>query len=325
MVAPLKNPLSERPAFPAALVSLVLAALLAGACTDDPAAPPAKPDAAADAPFTVYTTFYPTWYFTSRIGGEHVKVVNPLPPDADPIFWLPPTKALQAFQQDADLIVLNGAGYAKWVASAMLPEDRIVNAGEAFEEDLVVIENAMTHSHGKGGEHTHQGIDGHTWMDPVNAMAQCRRIAEALIENLPDHEADFESNRDALIADLAALDARFKALATRHDGRTLLASHPAYNYIARRYGLKIHSFDFDPGSEPGPDHRIALNAFQEKEKTADWMLWESEPTDAVKAIFTKDFGLDAVVFSPCETPPAEGTDYVSVMKANLDRLESRIP
>ena len=48
----------------------------------------------------------------------------PIPQDVDPAFWNPDVQAILAYQQ-ADLILLNGAGYAKWVPQTTLSRSRI--------------------------------------------------------------------------------------------------------------------------------------------------------------------------------------------------------
>ena len=68
---------------------------------------------------TVYVVNYPLQFFAERIGGEHVNVVFPAPADVDPAYWMPDTPTIAAYQQ-ADLILLNGAGYARWVNKVML-------------------------------------------------------------------------------------------------------------------------------------------------------------------------------------------------------------
>ncbi|MCA8961213.1 MAG: zinc ABC transporter substrate-binding protein, partial [Planctomycetes bacterium] len=98
----------------------------------------------------VRTTFYPTTYFAERIGGERVHVVCPTPADADPIFWMPDEGAIGDYQS-AELIVLNGAEFEKWVSKVTLPERRVVRTAAPFADQLLRFEQAMTHSHGPGG------------------------------------------------------------------------------------------------------------------------------------------------------------------------------
>jgi zinc transport system substrate-binding protein len=197
----------------------------------------------------IYTTFYPTTYFTQRLVGDLAEVVCPVPVDEDAIFWNP-TPEMIARYQAADLIIVNGAEFEKWVAKASLPLGRIVDTAKPFAAEFVKFEHAMTHSHGPAGEHAHTGTDGHTWLDPLNARVQVGEIRDALVGLLPEHAEAIRQRGDALLADLDALDAELKKMAADYDGAAIYASHPAYNYLARRYGLNVVNLDLDPGEMP---------------------------------------------------------------------------
>ena len=135
----------------------------------------------------VFTTFYPTHYFARRIGGELTEVICPCPANEDPAFWMPDDKTILSYQ-GADLIVVNGASFEKWLNKVTLPESRIVDTTKPFAKEFITIAGAVTHSHGPSGEHTHAGIDGHTWLDPINAIAQSSAIRDALCKLLPETE-----------------------------------------------------------------------------------------------------------------------------------------
>ena len=75
---------------------------------------------------TVYVVNYPLKYFAERIGAHHVKVEFPVPPDIDPAYWNPDLADITAYQK-ADLILLNGAGYAKWADKVSLPRSKMIN------------------------------------------------------------------------------------------------------------------------------------------------------------------------------------------------------
>jgi len=270
-------------------------------------------------PLEVCTTFYPTLYFAQSIGGGLIRASCPIPAGEDPIFFEPPPETVLEYQK-ADLIILNGAGYAKWVSRAMLPEEKIVDAGASFEDDLIVIEEAVLHSHGQKGEHSHTGIDPHTWMDPVLAMEQCRAIAAALEVRDPEHEAAYDEGLKKILAGLADLDRRFKDLQKRRQTAPILASHPAYNYICRRYGWESESFDFDPESPPDAESLKRLKSYLKKESGIQWMVWEEMPSTETAALFRDRFGLEPLVFAPAETPPGGGLDYLGLMRRNIDNM-----
>ena len=270
----------------------------------------------------VYTTFYPTQYFAERIGGDLIDVVCPVPEDEDAIFWMPDATAIQAYQK-ADLIILNGAGFAKWVQKVSLPEIRVVNTATPFEETFISFEHGTVHSHGKGGEHAHEGLDGHTWIDPVNARIQANELKNALTARSPEHEDVFEKGFAALAKDLDALDEKLKAYQAAYKNQPLLASHPAYNYIARRYGWNIENLDLDPEAMPSDE---AFEGFKEllKSHPAKHLIWETYPTKAIAERMLNELGLISIEFSPCELLSEDaqnsGTDYMSVMQSNLANI-----
>jgi len=301
--------------------ALLLLALLA---CEEKQAPPATPETVEpDRTPVVYTTFYPTEYFVSRIGGEDVDVTCPLPPDADPIFWQPSRDQIAAYQQ-ADLIVVNGAGFEKWIDTVSLPESRVLDSAAAFEDEFVTYEST-THAHGPGGEHTHEGIDGHTWLDPVNATRQAKAIRDALVQRFPSRTDAYRVGYVELSSDLDALDARYQALDL--EGVQLLASHPAYNYLDQRYEWNIHNFDLDPESEIDAATLTDIQAELDPDARVHVMLWESEPVDAARAALD-EAGIVSVTFSPAELIDPEaraaGEDYLTIMNANLDRLQAAL-
>jgi len=307
---------------------LLLAASGCGGESSEPEGA-AGPDTAAAADAgpepVVRTTFYPTTYFAERISGGLVPVECPLPEGADPIFWTPSREALQAYQE-ATLIIVNGADFEKWVATASLPWSRTVDTAAAFEDRFLTFESAITHSHGTAGEHVHEGIDGHVWLDPNLAKIQAGEILKAMSRAFPDHADAFAVNARDLMNDLDALDARFRTVSDGLDGVRLLASHPAYDYVARRYGWEIRNFDLDPVSPLETDEAVELaEVVGEIENDARIvMLWESEPLPAIRGGLEDVHGIASVRFSPAETKPGEGADYLDVMHANLDRLAAAI-
>ncbi len=302
------------------LGSLVLGGIVLAGCARDDQAVPAETQQAG--PLTVYTTFYPTQYFTVRIGGDLVNVVCPVPADEDAIFWMPPDEIIQQYQQ-ADLIVVNGAGFAKWVDKVVLPQSRVVDTAKSFSDTFIHYEKATVHSHGMAGEHAHEGLDGHTWVDPVNAIAQAKAIKDALVARLPGHQKQIEQGFTALEADLQNLDQTLRAYAEGYDQKPFFASHPAYNYIARRYDWKIINLDLDPEEMPS-DEAIADMKQNVTDHGVKYLVWEGTPTDEIATRMEDEVGVINIVFSPCELITSEeladGDDYLRVMQTNLKNI-----
>jgi len=264
----------------------------------------------------VYTVNYPLQYFAQRIAGDIVRVEFPAPADEDPAFWMPDAEVVAEYQE-ADLILLNGAGYAKWTTLVSLPASRLVNTSEAFEERLVWVEGAVTHAHGPGGEHAHEGIAFTTWLDPTQAIEQAEAIERAFSAAWPEHEPSFREGFESLQADLLALDERLSAALRPLHGRPLVASHPVYQYIARRYDLDLESVQWEPSEMPTS---VMWRQFREllQGHPARLMLWEGAPSAEITDELVSLEVLPAV-FDQCGNAPEEG-DYLSVMGQNADNL-----
>jgi zinc transport system substrate-binding protein len=263
----------------------------------------------------VYVVNYPLKYFAERIGAEHVSVEFPAPAGEDPAFWKPTAEIIARYQR-ADLVLLNGASYAKWVATATLPRSRLVDTSRGFGNRLVAGED-VSHSHGATGAHAHGNFAFTTWLDFTQASAQAKAIMEAFARKRPRLKSSFERNFEALQSELMVLDAELQTMASQAPGRPLLASHPVYQYLARRYALNIMSLHWEPDRVPGESEWTRLAAMQ-REHAAKWMIWEQAPLEAsVRRL--KSMGIGSVVFSPAANQPAKG-DFMTVMRANLANL-----
>lgn len=294
-----------------------LVAALSVACGSSEPVPDVAPDSSTGV-LSVYTVNYPLQYFAERIGGEHVEVSFPAPPDGDPAYWNPDPDSIAAYQR-ADLILLNGASYAKWVATVTLPTSKLVDTSEGFQDRYIIIEGAVVHSHGPEGEHSHGETAFTTWLDPSLAIEQAAAIRDALIAARPEHESAFHEGFAALEQDLAALDERIETAVPGGADVLVVGSHPVYQYLARRYGVAIPSVHFEPDTYPEAEGWHDLEHLLE-DHAATWMLWEGEPV-AQTADKLREMGIESVVFDPRGNRPRSG-DYLSVMEANAAGIES---
>lgn len=273
--------------------------------------------ASAEDKLTVYAVNYPLAYFAERIGGDFVAVVLPVPADVDPAFWEPGANGIAGFQQ-ADLVLLNGAGYAKWLKHASLPRRKLVNTSAAFQHDYISVEQAVTHQHGPGGDHSHAGTAFTTWLDFNQARMQAKAILSALEKQRPRHADVFIQNYTLLEKDLVSLDQALTAIVAQDSNKPFIASHPVYQYLARRYNLNLKSVMWEPGIMPEQGQWDALQQLLDTH-SAGWMMWEGQP-DKQSVARLDELDINSLVFSPCANTPEEG-DFISVMKNNIREIE----
>lgn len=275
---------------------------------------------AAAGPLRIHTVNYPLQYFAERIAGPHAEVVLPAPPEVDPAFWLPDAAVINQYQ-GADLVLLNGAGYARWVGKATLARSRLVDTSAGFRKDYLAAETAVTHSHGPGGEHAHTGTAFTTWLDFSLAARQAAAIRDAVVRLQPRLREEVEENFVALERDLLALAQQAKALGLYAKGMPMLASHSVYQYLAEAYGLNLRSMHWEFDQTPDGEQWAELEALLRRHP-ARIMLWEGAPQAGVVARL-QSLGIRSVVFEPAANRPGRG-DWLSVMRANLVRLEDAL-
>ena len=304
----------SRPLAQFLVLGTALAVMAATACSD-----PELQAGASDTSPTVPQVFvvnYPLQYFAERIGGDAVTVGFPAPGNEDPAFWMPDPPTVARYQQ-ADLILLNGAGYAAWITSAALPLSTMVDTSKNFADRLISVEDAVTHSHGPEGEHSHGSTAFTTWLDPTLALEQARAVTAALTRRLPEQEQVFRDRYQELESDLLRIDRDMAAAVATDPTRPLLGSHPVYQYLARKYDLNLHSVHWEPDEVPGEELWTELAALL-VDHPANWMLWESAPLTGT-ADRLRGLGVETVVFDPCARVPDQG-DFLGVMLQNLQNL-----
>jgi len=301
------------------LLTMLACVLPVAACTQDKQA--SEDTEALRNPPRVYTVNYPLAYFAERIAGESVQVVFPAPPDVDPAFWSPDAETIADYQQ-AELVLLNGAGYAGWLQRATLSRSRLVDTSAALADSLIPVDDTATHSHGPGGDHSHKDMAFTSWLDMDIAAGQARAVFDSLVRLRPENEPGYRERLHELENDLGELDTRLKVVAERIGDQPLVFSHPVYQYLARGYGLNGRSVHWEPHDVPGNDQWRELSDALATHAAA-WMIWEDEPLpDTVSRL--EGMGVESLVFRPCGNRPVEGS-LVSVMLENVMALERAFP
>jgi zinc transport system substrate-binding protein len=285
-------------------------------CSKSPEAPKPGQGGAGDGVLSVYAVNYPLKYFAERIGGEHVAVSFPAPSDGDPAFWMPTPEVIAAYQQ-ADVILLNGARYAKWVDKVSVPKSKLRDTSSSFAKEYIPLEEAVTHSHGPEGDHTHGDVAFTTWLDPKLAVEHARAVCNVLSEQQPEHKSQFEANLAGLEKDLIELDTAIDTTLADLSDAPLVFSHPVYQYFQRRYNLNGKSVHWEPDEAPTAEQWSELEELL-KTHEAKWMIWEGEPRQETVTRLG-EMGIESVVFDPCGNTPEDG-DYLDAMRRNSNSL-----
>ena len=261
---------------------------------------------------------YPLAWAAQQLCLDAAEVYFPVPDGVDPAFWQPQLQELASYQQAA-LILLNGANYARWVTKASLPANRLLDTSRDFSAKLIETDSGPLHSHGPQGDHSHGEKAFTVWLDLDLYRQQIEAMAEALTPVLPIRLEVLHWRRDAMLSELGLMHEGLQEIGEGLAAAPLLYSHPVYHYLGRAYGLNGVALHWEPQQLLDADELGALDRLL-AEHPAALMLWEDEPLAQTRQQLA-DRGIESVVFKPLGARPARG-DFASEMTANIARLKT---
>jgi zinc transport system substrate-binding protein len=337
---PYENTVSRRPGFGRfcgrSRQKVMLFVLLGCWCLGLPAGP--APAAVPSGRIQVAATIVPLGDFCRKIGGDLVQVQVLIPPGASPHVF-EPAPSVMAKASQARVFVYIGAGLEPWAAKLL---------GSRDSGDLVVVEAAKgipllglgAHHHEPGdteaGGHDHHHLDKeaahdrhpagnpHIWLDPVLAQQICRKIAGALIQADPGHQARYEANLKSYLAALVELNREIEARARTWRLRHYVSFHPAFAYFAQRYHLhEVGTIEAAPGREPTPRHLQDLVAAIRR-YGIKVVFAEPQLNPRVAQVIAQEAGVKVLMLDPMGGRPPYGSDYLQLMRTNLAVLDQAL-
>jgi zinc transport system substrate-binding protein len=168
-----------------------------------------------------------------------------------------------------------------------------------------------------GHGHDRGTVDGHAWLDPVNAKRMVDSIAEALAAAAPAEADTFRANAVALKADLDALDAELARELAQVAGKPFVVLHDALQYFEQRYGLKaVGAIAVSPEVSPGARRLSALRR-QIADLKANCVLAEPQLDRRLVTAVTEGTGARIGTIDPEGLRVAPGPDHYFALLRGL--------
>lgn len=255
----------------------------------------------------VTTSFYPLSYLVERIGGNAVFVTNLTPVGSEPHDFEPSTRDI-ALLEKQDLIVLSGGGlegYADKIAQNINTDKTTI---------LLLGEQLMS-----------DPKDPHVWLDPVLYSKQAEVVGAALMKLDPINAKMYTKNMKEMNEDLEKLNNDFMKGLANCKQRSIVTSHNAFGYLAKRYGLKqVALSGLSPDEEPSSKTLTEITAFA-KNNNIHYIFFEELVDPKIAETIASEVGAGTLVFSPLEgltrDDVSEGKTYLSVQRENLANLK----
>jgi len=290
------------------LVIILLLAL--PTCTKPASSPNQKPLAVASI-FNYYDAL-------RAIGEPDINTAILLPPGTSPHDFLATADQKPAVAH-ASFLIRNGLGLDDWA-------DRLAT-GNTHLTQLVIgdklrsIETKSELLPGQKPDEDQTLRNPHVWLDPANQIKAAELIRDALIKIDPAHTEAYVQRAAAYINDIQKLDTDFQAAAATFTHHEFIGFHSAYDYLARRYGLKQVAALQELGSQGMSVAQVqeVIKIIRERHIP---VLFSETAFDAKQAqVVVNATGVKLGTLQPLETYDNLNDTYISLMRQNLAELK----
>ena len=296
---------------PSAVPTLAAAALVLVGCASTPSGAASGTEQPGGA-VQVLASFYPLQYVTEKVGGDLVEVSSLTPPGAEPHDVELSPRQVRSVSEAGLVVYLSGFQRAVDEAIAAREPAHVVDAADTAD---------LRPAPGAADDAT---LDPHFWLDPDRLAHLAAPVAAALAELDPDNADTYAANATTLEADLASLDAEFRAGLATCEQRVIVTSHEAFGYLTARYDLEqVGISGLDPDAEPSPA-RLKEIGDVVRAQGVGTIFAEQLVNPKVAETLAADLGVQAAVLDPVESLAEVDSDYRGVMQQNLTRLRAAL-
>jgi ABC-type Zn uptake system ZnuABC Zn-binding protein ZnuA len=216
------------------------------------------------------------------------------------------------------VVFANGLGLEAFL------DELVNNAGGSalvvrLSDDLAAQETA------DGDAHEHQLADPHVWLDVQNVIRWVGTLEHVLGTLDPTNAAAYQDNATAYTQELEALDAWIvEQVATIPESRRkLVTNHPAFGYLASRYGLEQVGavYPVSPSAEPSAQELAALQDVI-RSYGVPAVFTESTVNPRLAQQVAQDTGIQLVpLYSGSLGGPGSGVEsYVDLMRYDVTAI-----
>lgn len=263
----------------------------------------------------IVATTLPVYTFTQRLcAGTDLKVGQLVTESVSCLHDYTLKVSQMQLLEQADAIVISGAGLEDFLEDALDGADLIVDASEG----LSLLEgNHEEHDHHDG--HTHEE-DPHIWLSPKNAAVMAENICNGLCDLYPAHTELFQANLKALLSDLDALQQYGEDTLKELSARELITFHDGFSYLAESFDLTIlMAVEEESGSEASASQLISLISLV-REHQLPAIFTETNGSVSAATIIAAETGVPIFTLDM----GIAGNDYFEVMYRNIDTLQEAL-
>lgn len=269
----------------------------------------------------VVASFYAMEEFAKEIGKDKVNVYTVIPDGVEPHDFEPKAKDLAKIEE-ADVLVLNGAGMEHWSEDVVkaVNNKKLEIVDTSKDCDLIKIDdkdNEEDHDHDH--DHEHLDVDPHLWLGLDAAQKQCENIKDALVKVDSENAKYYEENYKRFSTELKNMYDEYKVKFSDVKNKDFVTGHATFAYLCKDFGLNQISIEgvFAEG-EPSPQKLKKLTDLC-KEKNIKTVFVESLVSPQVSETLAKEIdGKTETIYTLHSKE--DDLSYMEAMKLNLETI-----
>jgi zinc transport system substrate-binding protein len=257
---------------------------------------------------SVIGSFYPLAWAAQAIGGSRVSVIDLTPPGVEAHDTNLNAKQVGQIETADVVLILGFLGF----------QPQVETAARNSQGEVVELTKGLDlrSSNEKG-----LSADPHVWLDPALMATMTERIGAALERADPRERRELTGTTRTLVNSLHALDAQFRTGLSSCRFTTFVATHEAFGYLARQYGLDQLGIEgLTPEAEPSADQLQTAESAIRNGTAAPAVFYEGTADgERIGKSVAGDLHVPALPLGTLEFEPTNGA-YLTVMRGDLAAL-----
>ena len=296
-----------------------------------------KDAAEAKSGISIVSTVFPSYDFARQITAGT---------DADVTLLLQPGEEVHSFDptsqdiiriQSADLFLYVGGENDTWVNGVLSGLDKSVNTFRMmdyvtlYEEELIAgMQPEEEEASADAATEEEKEWDEHVWTAPVNAIAIVKAMTAELVSIDPANAKTYQSNSDAYVKQLEALDQSFRDVVDSSARKTVVfADRFPARYFVEEFGLKYYAAFPGCSAETEPSAATVASLIDHVKSESIPVVFYIEMSNQQMAnTVAEATGAKTMLFHTCHNvTKAEfesGATYLSLMQNNVLALKAAL-
>ncbi len=200
---------------------------------------------------TIYVSIPPQQWLIKAIAGKLATTEILLGKGQDPHTFEPTPRQIAGLSK-AELYFTIGMPFENHLSMKLEQTNsnlKIVDTSQGTHK--ISDEEHSSAAHSDAHDSSHNDLDPHIWLSPVNLITIAANMTESMVETDPANREAYEKNYTILKQRLLELHEKIKIRLAPYEGAQFFVFHPAFSYFADEYHLRQVPVEIE-GRSPSP-------------------------------------------------------------------------